>query len=370
MKTRLFMVMAMCPLLYFGKVKACTTFVLKQANQIVYGRNFDFNIGSGYVVNNLRGITKYAHGADTTNILRWTSKYGSLSFNQAGKEFPYGGMNETGLVVALMYLPETQYPAKDSRKSISALQWIQYHLDTSSTIEEVMASDQFLRISNKVPVGVHYLVCDAKGQSAAIEFLDGALVCHTGEELPIPLLTNNTYKESMGFLEEFNIMGGPKAIPWKSVEDFDWTKENTNYVNQVFATAAGAMVREEKDSSLCDKAFDVLQSVSVKDHTQWSTVFDVTNKLIYFKNVQQSEVIKLDFNDFNFECEQGSIILDIQTATSENVMSQFVYYTPELNRRYVFDGVLPLMEDGFLPQIPMAVIEAQAQYPETLIVKE
>jgi choloylglycine hydrolase len=30
--------------------------------------------------------------------ISWISKYGSITFNQYGREFPTGGMNEKGLV--------------------------------------------------------------------------------------------------------------------------------------------------------------------------------------------------------------------------------------------------------------------------------
>ncbi len=45
--------------------------------------------------------------------VHWTAVYGSISFNQYGKEFPTGGMNEKGLVVELMWLDETKFPAQD-----------------------------------------------------------------------------------------------------------------------------------------------------------------------------------------------------------------------------------------------------------------
>lgn len=34
--------------------------------------------------------------------LGWTSRYASVTFNQWGREFPMDGMNEAGLVVALV----------------------------------------------------------------------------------------------------------------------------------------------------------------------------------------------------------------------------------------------------------------------------
>lgn len=365
MKTRLILVLIVFQLISFSNLNGCTTFVLKVDTQIVYGRNFDFNIGSGFIINNQRGISKYAFVGNETNLMTWVSKFGSITFNQFGREFPYGGMNEKGLVIAQMYLPQTKYPEIDDRKVISSLQWIQYQLDVSSSVEEVIASDAVLRISNEVPVGIHFLVCDSKGNTATIEFIDGKMVCHNGENLPLPLLSNNTYDESISYLQQYDVLGGEKKVLWNKISDIEWTNDNTLVVNKVVATAANSMMKSKDSLSLIDKAFDVLQSVTINNHTKWSTVFDVTNKIIYFKNESRKEIIKLDLNDFEFEQEVK--ILDIQTANANDVMSQFVDYSLDLNRGYVVNAFVPLMESGFIPiTLPDAVIEAQAQFPESL----
>lgn len=367
MKTRLVILLVAFQLILLSKSFGCTTFVLKDGVQIVYGRNFDFNIGDGFIVNNQRGISKYAFVGSETNLMTWTSKYGSITFNQFGKEFPYGGMNEKGLVIAQMYLSQTKYPEIDNRKVISVLQWIQYQLDVSSSVEEVIASDTVLRISNEVPVGIHFLVCDSKGKEATVEFIDGKMVYHTNEALPVPLLTNNTYDESISYLQQFDVLGGDKTIPWDNIYDIEWTNDNTLAVNKVFATAANTMMKSQNSLTLIDKAFDVLQSVTINNHTKWSTVFDITNKMIYFKNESRVQIVKLDFKDFDFEQEQNTKILDIQAATSYNVMNQFVDYTLDINREYVLKAFIPLMESGFIPvKLPDEAIEAHARFPETL----
>ena len=75
----------------------------------------------------------------------WVSRYGSVTFNQYGREFPNGGMNEAGLVVELMWLDDTTYPATDGRPALDCLEWIQYQLDTAATL-----SDHRLRL-RRVP---------------------------------------------------------------------------------------------------------------------------------------------------------------------------------------------------------------------------
>lgn len=367
MKTRLVLLWIAFLFAFIPCSKACTTFMLKNDKQVVYGRNFDFDFGSGFVVNNQRKIMKYALVETEKNIMTWESKYGSITFNQFGKEFPYGGMNEKGLVVEVLVLTQTKYPDPDNRKVISLLQWVQYQLDVSSTIDEVIASDRFVRISKENPIGLHFFVTDSKGNAATIEFLEGKMICHKGKELPVPLITNNTYDESIAYLKQFNISGGDSIIKWNNIYDIDWSHGNVLAVNQIFATAANQMMKKMENSDLITKSFNVLQSVTLKNHTQWSTVFDITNKIIYFKNNKYGEIITLNFKDFNFASGKNSEILDIQTATPDNTMNQFIPYTTDINRNYVFKAYTPLMKSDFFP-VPLkeSIIEAQAKFPDTL----
>jgi penicillin V acylase-like amidase (Ntn superfamily) len=77
------------------RVEACTTFFLKKNGQMVFGKNYDWITGTGSINTNLRGLQKSSLPLDNGNMLKWISRYGSVTFNQYGKEFPNGGMNET-----------------------------------------------------------------------------------------------------------------------------------------------------------------------------------------------------------------------------------------------------------------------------------
>jgi len=114
---------------------ACTTFFLQKNGEIVFGKNYDWETATGAVHTNQRNTHKRSLVIDGSKSFEWTSKFGSVTFNQYGKEFPNGGMNEKGLVIELMWLSETQYPRADERPSLSVLQWIQYQLDNHSTVE-------------------------------------------------------------------------------------------------------------------------------------------------------------------------------------------------------------------------------------------
>ncbi len=171
----------------------CTTFVLRQGNHIVFGRNLDWNIDYGLVCVNPNGLRKTPLQLQPS--LFWNAKYGSITFNQYGREAPMDGMNQSGLVVAQMWLDATSYPVPDSRPPVPVLSWIQYQLDNCATVEEVIRTDAGIRISTG-STPVHFLVADRTGDAAVIEFLAGRMVVHRGDTLPVRALTNSTYDES------------------------------------------------------------------------------------------------------------------------------------------------------------------------------
>ena len=96
-------------------VLSCTAFCLDNGNRPVFGRNFDWSLGDALVIINKRGITKKAISTQTGDAdkqFKWVSRYASATFNQFGREFPLGGMNEAGLVVAALMLDTTRMPQR------------------------------------------------------------------------------------------------------------------------------------------------------------------------------------------------------------------------------------------------------------------
>jgi choloylglycine hydrolase len=67
----------------------------EKAGQVLLAKNLAFPIGEGIILINKRGVLKTAYISQYKK-LSWRSKYGSITFNQFGKEFPLGEMNEAG----------------------------------------------------------------------------------------------------------------------------------------------------------------------------------------------------------------------------------------------------------------------------------
>jgi penicillin V acylase-like amidase (Ntn superfamily) len=334
--------------------RPCSTFCFTLDGALVFGRNYDWKVAEGLVVVNRRHVSKVASARD--NPASWTSKYGSVTFNQYGCGFPHGGMNEAGLVVEQMWLEGTRHPAADSRSSVGSLQWIQYQLDNCSSVAEVLASDQQLRIApDSTPL--HYLVCDATGQCAAIEFLDGRMVAHTGDALPFKVLTNNTYSESVAYLARFKGFGGSAEIP------------RTPGSLERFARAADLIRHPEAlaRQAPAEKAFAVLDAVAQEQFTQWRIVYEIGERRISFLTQRNPAVRTIDLAVLDFSCRQPVSLVDIHVPGSGDVLEKFKPYTTEQNRALVWAAY---KKTEFTADLPDEVLEGIARYPEAAICQE
>ncbi len=304
---------------------ACTTFFISKDGQLAFGRNYDWITDAGLAMKNNRGLTKTSFKNREGGTISWVSRYGSLTFNQYGKEFPTGGMNEKGLVVELMWLDGSAYPKPDDRPTLNVLQWIQYQLDNCETIDEVIATDKLIRIGEGNPP-LHYLVADARGHAATIEFLNGKMVVHKGNDLPIPVLTNTDYATSVEALNASGILQGKKSAAF-----------NDNSL-QRFAKACSMVTEFHQDNSkqsLIDFSFEILKSVAQPNWTRWSIVYDVSNKVVYFKTARFASVKSIAFTEFDFICNSPAIAFDMNQSLQGKVSKEFKPFTKEINQQLI-----------------------------------
>lgn len=114
---------------------------------------------------------------DSERRYSWRSNYASYSFGVYYKNLPQAGMNARGLVVAGILQDNAQYPKLvDSVVTLNELQFIQYSLDNFATTAEVIANlGKTIQIRRDF-VDMHYLVYDASGHAAIIEFIEHDIV--------------------------------------------------------------------------------------------------------------------------------------------------------------------------------------------------
>lgn len=326
--SRLLLTLAACACLLgrpAASARACSTFALRHGARVVYGNNYDWSNGNGLVLVNKRDVSKSALPTPgEPDAPRWVSKYGSVTFNQYGRELPASGMNEAGLVVLLMWLDETAYPAADGRGAVNPLEWIQYQLDNFGSVEEVVRNAPSLRVSSTI-AKVHYLVGDREGAAAAVEFLGGRLVVHTGPRMPVPALTNDTYERSLLSLKKYAGFGG--ALP---------TPSGAGSLER-FARAAAFVksYRPADDAGVVDDAFGLLSGVAQGDYTKWGIVYDPRALAVHFRTLKSPGVKRLDARALDFRCATAVRQLDVNQPAEGDVTGQLLDYDPARNESLV-----------------------------------
>jgi penicillin V acylase-like amidase (Ntn superfamily) len=329
---------------------SCTTFCFADKGQIVFGRNYDWDIGNGMLMINKRGMSKTAMLQEDEKPAKWVSKYGSLTFNQYGREFPTGGMNEKGLVVELMMLNESEYPEHDRRPVVGCLEWIQYQLDNSSSIAEVIQKSQVIRISSRVKL--HFLACESSGACVTVEFLNGKFTPHSGANLPVAVLTNDTYERSLAYLRTLIGFGGTSPVP-----------SGQGSLDR-FGRAASLLQNYQSSSNkdIVSYSFDVLANVAQGDYTKWSIVYDPKNLRVHFRTSANTQIKRVDFAKFSFSCDTPVKVLNINAAQSGDVSQRFIKYSTSINRNLVQQSY---RNTPFLTNTPEAEIDVVSKHPET-----
>lgn len=246
----------------------CSSFVLKNGKTILLGKNFDWTFDQGHIIKNLKNTTKVAYYTHNGTPASWTSKYGSITFNQNGKEMPYGGMNEKGLVVEMLWLEDTRFNISEDKTYLNELEWIQYQLDNFQTVDEVVAHIENLKIY-PIKGKIHYILADTHGKSVIIEYLDGKLEIHKKEANSCQAITNKSVVYSKKYIE--NIKGIPK--------------KNTSTTYRYHKLEKQIKKLQDPSDFSEMTALQMLKGVSIPKgdfKTVWSIVYNLENKTISF----------------------------------------------------------------------------------------
>lgn len=289
---------------------ACTAFELPQSTVPTIAKSFDWIDGFGLILTNKRNVVKQALVApDQGKPLTWKSRFGSVTFNQVGREFPYGGINERGLTVELLALESAAYPpVTDPRPAINDTQWIQYLLDSAASLPEAISLANATRLVPLAAIHLHYFVCDVSKDCAVFDSIDGKLVISAGNSLPIPVITNYTY---------------PSSITNKTGVTFP-----NGAVDARFQVGAAWIQAYTPNQNPIEYAFKTLAAVAQTqgNWTKWNIVYQPTQNVLYLRSLQSQAIKRIDFSHFDFSCKTAALMLDINTTATGDVTSAFKPY--------------------------------------------
>jgi choloylglycine hydrolase len=318
---------------------SCTTVCLLHKGKVIVAYNYDFYAPDGLVLVNKRGTRKVS--ALRTQGATWTAAYGSVTFNQFGRDNPMTGINEKGLMVSQMWLDETRYPDADARPAIGILEWIQYNLDRHASVAEVLADVDAVRPTSRSPI--HYLVADASGDAATLEFLDGKLVVHRGAAMPVRALANSTYADSVAAFERAKSKGEVPAT-----------------VSSIDRFVRAAMLANGSVTDPVDRGFEILASIAQPHFTRWSVVYDLGAGEVHFRTEENQAVRRLALAGFDFSCGTPVKMFDVTAGGAGDVGAAFVDYSAAANRALIEAS---FTKTPFLREVPAAARGLLAAHP-------
>jgi choloylglycine hydrolase len=293
---------------------------------------------------NKRGLVKRAElMRPDKRAARWTARYASVTFNQFGREFPLGGINERGLVVEIMWLQRTRFgKLVKGRPIVNELQLIQHLLDTTATAAEAVAAARKLQVQ-RIYGKVHYMACDAAGACATLEYLDGKLEVHQGRKLPLRVLTNNTYAESLASARRCRGLGGKAPTP-----------EGPGSLAR-FARAA-TLAKKTKAPTVA-RAFSVLESVR-QSMTMWQIVYEPARGRVHFRLPGDEQHTTVELSRLKLACGTPVRIIDIKGTVLEK-RNKWFPYSRKANTKLVRISFKALKL-----RLPPGAVEGVGAYPE------
>ncbi len=158
----------------------CTAFVThNDADEIIFGRNFDFDYtpslqvlttpDDGYASISTVNLTFAGYSKD--NLPEGFNSFLAL----AAPYLPFDGVNEKGVAMALLAVPEVQIDDDENKVTLNTTTAIRLVLDKAATVNEAVELLRNYNIYFSADVNCHYLIADAAGRSVIVEYWDGKL---------------------------------------------------------------------------------------------------------------------------------------------------------------------------------------------------
>lgn len=311
---------------------ACTNIKLNYQNQYVIGHNFDWPVKYSFIVINpahsKHQSINFMNLKNNQTPLQWVSKYGSVTIdfvdknNKLDTNSVLSGINQYGLSASILWLDDTKYPEASKKPVIGTSTWVQYILDNAKTVAEA------IEVSKKVdvqptnyqghPVLVHLVVHDALGHSAVMEYTNGNLKIYQGKALSVPVLTNHLYPDSIQSLQKYKNFGSDVSLP------------GGHYSATRFVLASYFLKKLPPITSNQQAIANTFVALGYLSQppgsswlTGWSVVYDLENKTLYYRDVDNQQIRFIHLKDFNFASKQPVKILLMNNHFNGDVKNDF-----------------------------------------------
>lgn len=284
---------------------------------VLVGRNMDwYEEMQTKLVVYPRGIAR--DGYAKVNPLKWVSRYGSIvatSYDLGSAD----GMNEKGLAMHGLWLDATDFGKRNEKiPGVSLLMVMHYYLDNFKSVDDVLRNTNqsaFQIIPYFHPqthrwIKVHIALEDASGDSAIIEFINGAPKIYHSKSYKT--LTNDpVFPDQLNNLKNYQGFGGKKPLPGT----YDATDR---FVRATYYEAR--LPNADSYREAVAGVISVLQNTSppftsVENNmyvrTIWRTVSDLSHHIYYFISTPNFTTVYASLDKFNLKPGAPVMKLDL-----------------------------------------------------------
>ena len=270
------------------KTFSCTSFQAAQADGdgYWYGRNYDYyknptmvtisHPADGYASIGVSDMSHIGYGLDKLPA-KFLSRINCLAAIYA----PVDGINEKGLCTSIMALPHQASQQDTPRHDVGTTMIMRLWLDRCATVEEALALLETVDVRHDAAVGsgYHYMVADATGDCAVIEFDKDddwkTIVLRKQRDTTCMLVTNHLLNPKHYTTEPDIAVGNPHSRSW-------WRYE----VAGDYLRAHGGVLTMEQAQECLSMVHWVdlpIPGGQVED-TQYSNVYDQQNLTLSLRN--------------------------------------------------------------------------------------
>ena len=234
----------------------CGAFVAQTANSdILFARNMDCEYAIPMLLHRNEDSSYRFLSLVNMAFLDWDeSTYDSLESDSkltlSTAYSPCDGINEYGLAVAILTDATAAYPEQNDKITLFDMTLPRLLLSKARSVEEAIHyTEKYNLFFDVAPL--HYMVADASGHSAVIEFVDGKMVV-TREKNKYLVVTN------------FTLYGNPAKT--------GFGKDRYENIQNTLEKQEGIIFEED--------ALELLKSNVIPGEEQWSAVYNLTKKTL------------------------------------------------------------------------------------------
>ena len=259
----------------------CTVFAVKnEKGEVLFCRNYDFPYTPAMQVftspdNGFRSVSTVE-----LDFLGYTKDSFPTGMNfksvyaLGAPYMPWDGMNEKGLAIALLAVPEAEGPDDEDKITLGTTTLIRLVLDKASTVDEAVELMKRYNVYFSAGICCHFLIADAGGASVLAEYWDGELRTVSAPE-DYQAASNFIAYNGLNMGEGFTEMERYKTV-------MDRIEENGGYLSQ-------------------QQAVDLLTETGIyyegTDKLQWTVIYNLsTLKGVIFAHRNTDNIIDFQLN--------------------------------------------------------------------------